>query len=165
MLFGIQFPSLRFLPARSIRASRTARLVLLATIGILASALAGAQRREFSATYSVSHVAEAETGIELTLTLTMHNFSGRNVENCGIVLNTSGPLPEPIGNFDLVKLLPSYRQITVRHRFTVPKAEYARWQQGVAPALEMLLPEGDGGARVEAIHVLRDSPMPVDPAE
>lgn len=156
MHFLLQPSALRICGTSARRAARTALfLAIIVSVG----AFATAQRRDFPATYLITHVAESERGVELTLTVTIHNYSGQDIADCGITLNSSSQFAAPIGDFDLVKEFPSYRDITVRHRFTVPKDEYARWQRGSEPALEMLLPDGYGGTRVEAIDARREIPL------
>lgn len=135
-------------------------LVVVLSVGSPASA----QRRDFPAMYAVAHVVGNQDSVELTLTLELRNYSGRGVADFGIALNSSEPAPAPIGNFDLVKALPSNGEITIRHRFTVSRAEYARWQQGVEPALEILIPDGRGGTRLDRVDARREAPL-ADPAE
>ncbi|MGB6688862.1 MAG: hypothetical protein WBE76_13585 [Terracidiphilus sp.] len=147
-----------------VSARRAARTFLSLAIIVSVGAFAAAQRRNFPATYTITHVQRAESGVELTLTLTVRNYSGRDIEGCGIVLDESGPLAAPIGDFAPIDLLPSYGEVTVRHKFTVSKSEYSRWQQGGNPSLEILLPDGHSGTRIEAIDARRETPL-ADPAE
>ncbi len=157
----LQHPLLRAFAASPRRAVR-----IPAVFGILLTAaiVAPAQRRDFPASYSIAHVVENGNSVELTFSLTVHNYSGRDIEDGGIVLDSSGPLPSPIASFDLVKAFARDRDVAVRRRFTVPKAEYARWQQGVEPALEILIPDGRGGTRIDRIDARPEAPLP-DPAE
>jgi hypothetical protein len=145
-------------------ALRLLRNLCLVIPAIACSVAVSAQRRDFPATYSIDKVSEQETQVQLTLTLTIHNFSGSDIQNCGIVLNATTPHTEPIGTFNLVKLLPAYKDTTVSHSFTLDKSEYERWKAGANPSLEILLPDGDGGTRIEAIDA-RPPAAPVAPAE
>jgi len=76
------------------------------------------------------------------------------------VLKSSDPFGTLIGTFDLVKFFPSFKDISVSNRFTVPRAEYERWMQGARPNLDILLPDGEGGTVVDSID---PRPEPVRP--
>jgi len=165
MFQGVQIPPLRAPLVTASGAARMARSFLLLSITLSIGGFACGQRRDFAATYAVTHVTEAERGVELTLTLTVHNYSGRDIEDCGIVLNASDHFATPIGNFEPIRLLASDRDLTLQHSFAVPRSEYERWQRGVAPVLELLVPDGEGGTRVMAIQALRAVPLPADPAD
>jgi len=160
----MRFPLQRsLLRVGGVTAWRAAGVAVCFAIFLSVGSIASAQRRDFPASYSITRVAAGQSTVELTLTLTLRNYSGRDVDDCGIVLDSSEPVAEPIGNFDLIPALPSYGEVTVRHRFTVTQAEYARWQQGVEPALEILIPDGRGGTRIDRIDARREAPL-ADPA-
>lgn len=163
MLIGMQLPRWRVSHPAAFR-QHFARMILMLALAATTAAVAAGQRRDFAATYAVTQVAETDNGIELTLTVTAHNYSGRDIENCGIVLNASDPSASPLGNFRLIKIFPDSGEITVHRRFTVPKGEFLRWQAGVHPALQILLPDGHDGTLVEPIDAHRETPIP-EPAE
>jgi hypothetical protein len=100
----------------------------------------------------------------LTLTLTLHNYSGADIQNCAIVLNSIAPQSEPIGTFPLVKLLPSYKDTSVEQTFTLTESEYTLLKFGADPNLKILLPDSDGGTRIESIDAHREIP-PVEPTK
>ncbi len=110
-----------------------------------------AQRINFPATYKISQVSEADNQVKMTLSLTIHNFSGKDIQDCGIVLSGPELGAESLGSFDLVKSLPSFKDTTVSHKFVVPKSEYLRWKQGAGPHLDILLADGRGGTRIDTI--------------
>jgi hypothetical protein len=135
---------------------------LLALSLLLACALAiglpaSAQRIDFPATYQITHVSQIGNEVQLTLSLTIHNYSGKDLQNSGIVLYGSPQGSDLIGTFDLVKIFPSYQEITVSHQFTLPKAEYAQWQHGAKPSLQILFPDGTGGTRTDTIDARLDT--------
>ncbi len=138
--------------------------VLSLMLTCLIPAAISAQRSDFPATYRITDVSEEENQVELTLSLTVHNYSGGEIRNCGIVLKQSDPLSTPIGTFDLIEVFPSYQDITVSHAFTVPRSEYARWERGAEPRLDILLPDGSEGATVESIDARRES-LPAETAK
>jgi len=138
--------------------------VLLWLIAVSTSSSAHAQRQDFPATYRISGVSEQDNKVQLTLTLTLHNFSGVDVQNCGVVLNSIAPQSEPIGTFPLVKLLPSYKDTSLEQTFTLTASEYALWKMGADPNLKILLPDTSGGTRIETIDARREIPV-ADPAK
>lgn len=145
-------------------ASRILRTLSLIIPAIALSASVSAQRQDFPATYQLAGVSEQDNQVQLTLTLTIHNFSGEDVRDCGIVLNATIPHSAPIGTFSLVKLLPAYKDTTVSHSFTLDKSEYERWKAGVNPSLEILLSDGFGGTRIASIDA-RPPAAPAEPAK
>jgi hypothetical protein len=146
------------------RAPRLLRTLCLVIPAIALSASVSAQRQDFPATYKIADVSEQDNQVKLTLTLTIHNFSGEDVRDCGIVLNASTPHSAPIGTFSLVKLLSAYKDTTVSHSFTLDKSEYERWKAGVNPSLEILLSDGFGGTRIASIDA-RPPAAPAEPAK
>jgi hypothetical protein len=138
-------------------ATRLRRLGLFLALILCANLAAVAQRINFPATYLITHVSTLDQQVQLTLTLTIHNFSGKDIQDCGIVLYGSSNGAEPIGTFDLVKLFPTYKDITVSHQFSLSQAEYSSWQHGVHPSLDILLSDGHGGTRIEAIDARLDT--------
>ena len=155
------FLSISPLQRRIPRPSRlSAACGFLFVFALLLSTFASAQRRDFPATYRITQISEQDNSVELTLSLTVHNYSGAAIEDCGIVLKSSDPFGTLIGTFDLVKFFPSFKDISVSNRFTVPRAEYERWMQGARPNLDILLPDGEGGTVVDSID---PRPEPVRP--
>jgi hypothetical protein len=140
------------------------RTILVLALAASAAMIATGQRRNFEATYAVTDAVETNDGIELTLTIAVHNFSGRDIENCALVLNGSDPQASPLGNLKEIKILADGREVTVRRRLTVPKGEFIRWQAGVHPSMEMLLPDGESGTIAERVTSRRESPIP-EPAK
>lgn len=161
----VLFRRLRDLSAPRPLRSRTLPFLLSFVVVTLCSSASVAQRRDFAGTYSISHVAESTETVDLTLTVVVKNFSGHPIADCVIVLDGTDPHQAPIGNFDPIDLLPASRFLTLRHSFAVPRGEFVRWEQGVAPALRILIPDGHGGTIVDAIDVHRVTPAPVEPAE
>ena len=149
------------LPWRKSRKSRLlANFIFPAALALLLCAPAHAQRRDFPASYRVTGVSQREDSVQLTLSLTVHNFSGKDISDCAIVLSATDPRSAPIGAFDLIQHLPAYRDTTVSHRFTLSAAEYAHWLQGTNTNLHILLPDGHGGTVVESIDPRRDVQLP-----
>jgi hypothetical protein len=147
--------------------SKALRLVYPVLLFLLAISLgpsAHAQRRDFPATYRISGVSLLDNKVQLTLTLTLHNYSGADIQNCAIVLNSIAPQSEPIGTFPLVKLLPSYKDTSVEQTFTLTESEYTLLKFGADPNLKILLPDSDGGTRIESIDAHREIP-PVESAK
>jgi hypothetical protein len=154
----------RYRRPSAFKALRLVYLVLLFLLAISVNPSANAQRRDFPATYRVSGVSQLDNKVQLTLTLTLHNFSGADIQNCAIVLNSIAPQSEPIGTFPLLKLLPAYKDTSVEQTFTLTESEYAQWKLGADPNLKILLPDSDDGTRIETIDAHREIPT-ADPAK
>jgi hypothetical protein len=122
------------------------RCAFARSLGLLSLALcltlsSQAQRRDFGASYRLSDIAEGSDSVSLTLTLTIHNSSGADIENSGVI-----------------KLFPSYKSVTVSQQFTISKSEYERWSRGENPNLKFLLPDGNGGTKFVDIDLGREVP-------
>jgi hypothetical protein len=147
---------------------KSLRLRVALSLGLLCLVLglpstAQAQRRDFAGVYSFSDVVKDADSVSLTITLTVHNFSGADIRNGGAALYPSpvghaanAHANSPIDAFGLVKLFPSYRDVTLTHRFTVSAAQYARWNNGENPRLQFLVPDGASGTRVVPIDLRRE---------
>ena len=147
-----------------LRFSRLRKALFLLAIPCFLAPGAHAQRADFPAAYTVTDVSLAENGVELTLTLTLRNYSGFDIDDCKVLVSSSGPYATAIGSFGRIKLLRSNREVSVRRRFTIPQDEYERWQMGMQPEFELRVSNGDGGAREERIEARREYP-PVEAAE
>ena len=151
----------RFLARFTSRSTWLAALVALALL--LGPPSTHAQRRDFAASYQLTNIEEAGSSVSLTITLKLFNYSGAEIRNGAVVLcDSSGDLQpnrKAIDAFDLIESLPAYRATTLRHRFTVPSSEYARWKQGGEPELVFLKPDSEGNAH--EVHIdLRREPAP-----
>jgi len=129
---------------------------------ILAAPATHAQRRDFAGSYAISHVVPDGDQVTLTLALTLHNYSGADLHNAGVVLTARNPQPIPaaqpttIAAFPLIKDFPFHTDITLRQTVTIPAAEYARWTNGDNPHLEFLKPDGHQGTIYEPIDLRRE---------
>jgi hypothetical protein len=145
----------------SVRALPFLYLVLAALTLLLAAPPSQAQRRDFTGSYTISHVRPEADNVTLTLTLTVHNYSGADLRNAGVVLATPnhaipGAQPTPIAAFPLIKDFPFHTDITLRQTITIPATEYARWNTGESPNLEFLKPDGHQGTIYEPIDLRRE---------
>jgi hypothetical protein len=151
---------------------------LLLRLGLLCLALGlplatHAQRRDFAASYQLTHIVESpNTGsdqVAVTITLKLFNYSGAEIRTGAVVLYSSQSHPMPglernpavdniLGAFPLIASLPAYKETTLRHRFTIPAAEYALWKQGREPELVFLKPDAEGNAQNTHIDLRREMP-------
>jgi hypothetical protein len=138
-------------------AARLPRCLLLFALAMAIAPLALAQRRDFPATYRITNVSTQDNQVQLTLSLTVRNFSGADIQDGVIVLYASDPHSDPIGEVGRIKLLSSYADSTVSRSFTVSEAEYTRWQQGLNPRLYLLVPDDKAGTRLESIDPRREN--------
>jgi hypothetical protein len=145
------------------RSVRFTRLPLLLSLAIALGPLAVAQSRHFPAAYQITDISEEGGQVQLTISLTVHNFSGADIKDAEIILYSSDPHADPIGDFDPIRMLPSYQDAAVQGRFTVPRAEFDQWQQGMKPRLRILIPDGNEDTRVESLDLRRDA-VPANPA-
>ena len=141
--------------------TRIARYLILPILTLLLAApLASAQRHDFTATYKIANVNEMQDKVELTLVLTLHNATGKDVRDSAIVLYSSDPAPITVGAFDLVKLVPANRNITVSQSFTISKSDYEHLLWGMHPHLDFLTPDGNGGTLKQPLDLIRQIPSP-----
>jgi|SRR5271154_5685390 len=134
-------------------------LSLLLSLALCLTLSSQAQRRDFAAIYRLSDIVEDGNSVSLTLTLTIHNSSGADIQNGGIALFSSlGPHAEPVDAFNIIKLFPSYKSVTVSQQFTISKSEYERWSRGENPNLQFLMPDGNGGTQFVGIDLSREIP-------
>jgi len=137
-------------------------LLLAILTFVLAAPIACAQRRDFTGSYAISHVRAEGDQVTLTLSLTVHNYSGAEILNGGVILAARDlePIhnaePTPIAAFPLIKDFPFHTDITIRQTITIPAAEYARWTNGENPNLEFLKPDGHQGTIYETIDLRRE---------
>ena len=135
--------------------------ILLLALAVAFAQAAHAQRRDFTGSYAISHVHPQGDQVTLTLTLTVHNYSGVDLHNAGVILAAPGLQPTPIAAFPLIKDFPFHTDITVRQTVTIPATEYARWTTGQNPNLEFLKPDGHQGTIYEPIDLRREiTPTP-----
>lgn len=120
--------------------------VLLLCVASVASA--DDLTRAFAGTYKISNVVEDGSHVQLTLTLTLSNFSNDDVKGGIVALMNSQPTPVLIGSFSAIGDLAHQRKVTISHTFTVDANEYANWQHGHAPVLQFLVPSGDTAVAV-----------------
>jgi hypothetical protein len=140
--------------------NRIARYLFLPLFTLLLAASASAQRHDFTATYKIANVNEMQDKVDLTLVLTLHNATGKDVRDSAIVLYSSDPAPVSVGAFDLVKLVPANRSVTVSQTFTVSKSDYQHLQWGMHPHLDFLTPDGNGGTLKQPLDLIRQNPSP-----
>jgi hypothetical protein len=149
-------PSIR--PRGNVRFFRRLSLLLAGlSLAAAASTSAFAQRRDFNGSYKVTNVSDQGSEVELTLVLKLHNSSGKEIKNGGIVLYDAEPRPSAVGAFDVIQLLPRDASVTVSQNFAISKSEYAHWQWGVNPQLDFLIPDGKGGTIFERIDLSRET--------
>jgi hypothetical protein len=142
------------------RILRLAQMFCLAALVVLLGQLSSAESRgNFFGAYQFFGVTHSGNNVQLTIQMTLRNYSGQDVKGSGVVLYNSAPVPSPLGAFNEIKSLPSPGKVIITQQFTVPEAEYARWAQGRQPNMKMLLPDGNGGSYTERID-LTPGPSP-----
>ena len=152
--------SLRFHPDLH-RFTKAGRYVAALFIVVLSCGMLSAQRRDFTGSYAISHVHSDGDDVTLTLTLTVHNYTGADLHNAGVILavpNHATPesQPTPIAAFPLIKDFPFHTDTTIRQTVTISATEYARWTSGQNPHLEFLKPDGHQGTTYEPIDLRRE---------
>lgn len=136
-----------------------ARCLVLLSLALCLTLSMQAQRRDFAASYKLSDIVKSGNSVSLTLTLTIHNSLGGDIHDGGIALySTLGPNAVPVDTFDIIKLLPSYKNVTVSQQFTISATEYERWSRGENPNLKFLLPDDSGGTLFVDIDLSRQIP-------
>ena len=136
------------------RILRLAQILCLAALVVSLGHVSSAEYRgNFSGSYKFFGVTHSGNNVQLTIQMTLHNYSGQEVKGSGVVLYNSDPVPSPIGAFNEIQSLPSPGKILISQQFTVSEVEYTRWKQGIQPNLKMLLPDGKGGSYTARIDL------------
>jgi hypothetical protein len=111
-----------------------------------------AEPTTFAGSYKLSNISKDSAGVHFTMTLKLTNPGNTDVRGGIVAVLNSSPHPVLLGSFNTIKVLPHLGETKVAQKFTIPEAEYARWQQGKEPVLQFLVPSGDGAiaARIQA---------------
>jgi hypothetical protein len=143
------------------RTLRRALCALCIPVVILAIAqtAAGDAARLFTGSYQLSNIVDDGSKVDVTVTLTLLNTGTSDVHGGVVALFDTQPNRSLLGSFSAIKSLPRAGQATVTKTFTVPSAEFGRWQQGHDPVLEFLVPNAAGTsiAGIQAHRILKPS--------
>lgn len=110
----------------------------------LAHSLAAQRMTNFPGAYMISNVVEDGDQVHLTVKLRLMNPYNSDVKGGIVVFLDSQPVPILIGKVATISDLPRLGNITISNTFTVPAAEYDKWQHGHQPVFEFLVPDADG---------------------
>lgn len=91
----------------------------------------------FAGTYELSNVVQNGRETSLTMTLSLFNPGNSDVKSSVVDVLDSSPNPLLIGSFSTIKTMPHLSWVQVSQKFTVSTAEYAIWQHGHAPLLQI----------------------------
>jgi hypothetical protein len=100
----------------------------------------------FAGYYELSNVVEEGDQIHVTMKLTMFNPGNSDIKNSVVDLLDSSPNPVLIGSFSTIKTMPHLSWVQVSQKFTVSIAEYANWQHGHAPLLQIRAASADAAS-------------------
>jgi hypothetical protein len=112
----------------------------------------------FAGSYKLSNIIEDNTKtVQLTMTVNLFNPRSSEIRGGVVALLDSTPHSLLLGSFGTIKVLPRAGRATIAHDFTIPAAEYARWQQGHPPVLRFIVPGAEGAvaADIQAYEVLK----------
>jgi hypothetical protein len=95
--------------------------------------------RNFAGEFQIRNVADRGLAVEFELRVKVFNYSGADVKDATLSLASSRPGPDR----DAIDFRGSFTGISIPYRnfveldsvFTVPQAEYQRWQRGSLPNL------------------------------
>jgi len=149
-----------FVPAtasgeRRLKLAARAMLALLAVFAGTTAALA-VNGRDFAGVYRYDKTADLGSQKQVTLSLRLFNHSGARVANAVVTLEGQRPVDDSYGNISGVSIDDS-GSVPFGGRFTIPEAEYQRWQAGGMPHLRIeYLDIGGNHVRrpIELIRVL-----------
>jgi len=112
--------------------------------------------RAFAGFYYLSDVINEGDVVHLTMTLSLINFAKRDVNGRSVALLDTSPSPVLLGSFDAIKSPSLSQYLTIKKAFTIPAAEFARWQTGHEPVMEFLVPaQGSPTFEADGIQVHR----------
>lgn len=131
-------------------------LGLLCLVFCLSMTALAADGRDFSGSYRISHVSHQGNTVHLTLSLQLFNFSSGDIQDGAVALYDSEPTRSPLGGFNAIPVFHHGQAVHLSQQFTVPAAEYRRWQKGQKPILFFLSKNADGNVFLRGIDLSRE---------
>jgi hypothetical protein len=131
--------------------------VCLAAVAFgLAQVATSEPQPRFAGAYELTSVVHDGPQVHFNLKFTLLNPGNADVKNGILVLMDSQPESLLIGEIGSIPSLSHLGQTSVTKSFTVPAAEYARWQEGHEPRFDFLVPASGGtiDVRVQARSVV-----------
>jgi hypothetical protein len=122
-------------------------------ISCLVPAIAAERGRSFAGTYQLSSVTKSEDSVQVTVTVSLRNFSGADIHGGSVILFDSSANPSVLGKFSSIKLFENSHVLKISHVFSIPNEEYVLWLKGRNPVLRFQLPETTDPAMAEAIDL------------
>lgn len=112
--------------------------VVSAVLGLLvALGAAAANGRDFAGFYQLGDIVDLGDQVSVPMNVQIYNYSGADVIAGQIVLEDSLPPGDDLGSFAAAVDIPDRGSVSASDTFTVPRAEYDRWQAGSSPRLRL----------------------------
>jgi hypothetical protein len=124
--------------------SRTGMLALFALTTLFTSPAHAKDGRDFAGFYSLTNITEKGGQVELTVGFELFNYSGAELQQAVVTLQSSAPGPDALVNFAPIKLWPNGGDIFLSQRITVSRAQLDRWSNRVTPVV-FIAPGGENG--------------------
>ena len=102
--------------------------------------------RDFAGFYEVSNVTDLGDTVRLTLAVRIFNYSDADVTNATVTLQDSLQADTDYGSYPGPTSIANCESARFSTDFTVPRAEYERWQNGGTPPLRIQYSDSVGSA-------------------
>jgi hypothetical protein len=132
----------------------------LAFILLTALATLAKDGRDFAGYYSLTNVIQESSGVKLTLTVQVFNYSDADIKQASMVLYHSGPGMIVNGSFPPVKLFHNQTDVRLSQEFIVSLDDYRRWQNGMVPRLTVHFTGAKGSEQNRSIQLSRRPMLP-----
>jgi hypothetical protein len=124
--------------------SRAGTLALFALTTLFAGPAHAKDGRDFAGFYSLTNITEKGGQVELTVGFQLFNYSGAELQNAVVTVQSTAPGPDALATFAPIKLWPSGGDVFLSQRITIPRAQLARWSNRATPAV-FIAPGGENG--------------------
>ena len=138
---------------------------LLLTILLAVTPVLAKDGRDFAGYYQIRDISEGKDAVRLTLQLKLFNYSDADIRNGGVALYDSSPAHSPIGGFNTIPLWRLRAEANLSQQFTIPRAEYERWQRGAPPALFFLFKDAHGHVLQRQVELIQRPLTPIKSAQ
>lgn len=119
-------------------------LALLALTVLSTGPISAKDGRDFAGYYSLTNVSESGSQVQFTLSLQLFNYSGADLQNAAITVQSGEPRPDLLGSFPPIKVWRNGSDVIVSRQITVARYLFERWSSRLTPAV-FIAPGGENG--------------------
>lgn len=124
--------------------SRAGIFALFALTTLFTTPAGAKDGRDFAGYYSLTNVSENGGQVELTITMQLFNYSGADLQQAVVTVQSSAPGPNALCSFAPIKLWRNGGDVFLSQRINIPRAQLERWSNRTTPAV-FIAPGGENG--------------------